>query len=197
MNSLSREALKQLFTEARSFNAWTNEPVTDEQLRAVHELAKFSTTATNAHPTRFFFVRSPEAKQTLKAALNPGNVDKTMAAPVTAVIAWDEKFYEKMPQLFPARPQLAQVLGDLPLEKRDFMMLQNTGLEAAWFMLAARALGLDVGPMGGFDRAKVDETLLAGTGWRSVLLINLGHGQREGLFPRLPRLSFDDAARIA
>jgi 3-hydroxypropanoate dehydrogenase len=124
-------------------------------------------------------------------------VDKTMAAPVTVVIATDPKFYEKMTVLFPARPQLVEGLAAMPAEKRDHMTTQASGLEAAYLILAARSLGLDCGPMGGFDREKVDATVLEGTGWKSQLLINVGYGDRSTLHPRLPRLEFDVACKVA
>lgn len=198
MNAVPDSALQQIFTDARSLNAWKPEPVSDELIRRVYDLAKLGPTATNSHPARFLFVKSPELKAQLREALNPGNVDKTMAAPVTVVVAWDEKFHTHMPTLFPARGEaLKASFGDLPAERRDAMMLQNTGLEAASLIYAARALGLDAGPMGGFDKAKVDATLLKDTGWHAVLLINLGYGDRSQLPPRLPRLDFETAARIA
>lgn len=197
MPALDESSLRQLFLDARTHNAWTSEPVSDEVLRQLYELVKLGATATNSHPTRFLFVRSPEAKAVLKEALSPGNVEKTMAAPVTVVVAVDEQFHEQLPTLFPSRGEaLKQRLGALAGPERDFMLTQNSGLEAAYLLLAARALGLDAGPMGGFDKAKVDATLLAGTGWRSVLLVNLGHGDASRLFPRLPRLDFDTAARL-
>lgn len=197
MNAVHDEALKQLFSDARTLNVWKPEPVSDELLRRVYDLAKLGPTATNSHPTRFLFVRSPEAKAQLREALSPGNVDKTMQAPVTVVVAWDEKFHQHLPTLFPARgAALATSLADLPRDRRDFMVVQNSGLEAAALIYAARALGLDAGPMGGFDRAKVDETLLKDTGWHSVLLINLGYGDRSQHPPRLPRLEFEQAARV-
>lgn len=197
MNAVHEESLKQLFTEARSLNAWKPEPVSDELIRRIYDLAKLGPTATNSHPARFLFVKSPEAKAVLKEALSPGNVDKTMQAPVTVVVAWDEKFHVHMPTLFPSRgAALATALADMPQDRREFMMVQNSGLEAASLIYAARALGLDAGPMGGFDRKKVDETLLKDTGWHSVLLINLGYGDRSNQPPRLPRLEFDQAARI-
>ena len=198
MHELSSESLAQLFLDARTLTAWKPEPVSDELLHRVYELTRLGPTATNSHPSRFFFVRSAEAKARLKPALNPGNVDKTMAAPATVVVATDPKFYEKMTVLFPARgAQLVEGLGSMPVEKRDFMTTQASGLEAAYFMLAARSLGLDCGPMAGFDREKVDATVLEGTGWKSALLINVGYGDRTALHPRLPRLDFDVACRIA
>ncbi len=197
MKAISEESLQQLFTDARTLHAWKPEPVSDALLTRLYDLAKLGPTSTNSHPARFLFVKSPEAKAQLKDALSAANIDKTMRAPVTVVVAWDEKFHTQMATLFPSRPELVQRMGDLPADKRDFMMVQNTGLEAAALIYAARALGLDAGPMGGFERAKVDETLLKGTGWHSVLLINLGYGDRTHQPPRLPRLDFEQAARIA
>lgn len=195
MPVLPDASLQQLFLEARTFNAFTAEPVSDELLQRLYELVKLGPTSTNSHPTRFVFVRSPEAKQRLAPALAPGNLEKTLAAPVTVVVAYDERYHEKMSKLMPMRPELGERLAAMPAEKREFNLVQNTGLEAAYFMLAARALGLDCGPMGGFDRAKLDAGLLEGTGWKSVLLINLGHGDRAKLHPRLPRLDFAEATR--
>lgn len=198
MKPIADDSLRQVFLEARTFSAWSPEPVSDDLLRRVYDLAKLGATATNSHPTRFLFVKSPEAKLRLEPTLSPGNVDKVRAAPVTVVVAFDERFHEKMPTLFPARgAQLVESLGAMPADKRDFMLVQNSGLEAAYLMLAARSLGLDCGPMAGFDRAKVDATFFEGTTWRSVLLINLGHGDREKIHPRLPRFDFETACRIA
>jgi len=196
-NPLSPEALSQLFLDARTHQVWTPEPVSDELLHRIYDLAKLGATSANSHSTRFFFVKSAEAKARLKPALNPPNVDKTMAAPVTVIIAADEKFHEQMPSLFPARPQMKDMMGAMPAPMRDFMTTQAAGLEAAYFMLAARSLGVDCGPMGGFDRTMVDATILEGSGWKSQLLINLGHGDPSKLYPRLPRLPFDVACRIA
>lgn len=196
MIELSEASLRQLFVEARTLSSWKPEPVSDALLQRIYALTRMGPTATNSHPTRFVFVRSPEGKALLKPALNAGNVDKTMAAPVTVVVATDPQFHTQMPALFPARPQLGEMLGSMPAEKREFMTTQAGGLEAAYLMLAARSVGLDCGPMGGFDREKVDAVLLEGTGWKSALLINLGFGDRSTLHPRLPRLDFDVACRL-
>jgi 3-hydroxypropanoate dehydrogenase len=140
-------------------------------------------------------VRSPEAKALLKPALSPGNVEKTMAAPVTAVFAYDLAFYEKLPKLFPHNPKMAESFAKDPAAAEAAAKLNGT-LGAAYFILAARALGLDCGPMGGFDRAKVDEAFFAGTSWRSNFLCNLGHGDPSKLHPRNPRLDFEEACKI-
>lgn len=197
MKPLTTDALNQLFLDARTLFAWKPEGISDELIHQLYALTKQGPTSTNSHPTRFFFVKSAAAKERLKPALNPGNVEKTMTAPLTVVIAVDEKFHEQMPTLLPHRPELKDSLGAMPDDKRQFLLTQNSGLEAGYFIMAARSLGLDAGPMGGFDRAKVDATLLEGTGWKSVLLINLGYGDRSTLRPRLPRLDFDVACRIA
>lgn len=197
MPELPTESLRQIFLDARTLSHWKPEPVSDELLRKIYELTRLGPTATNSHPTRFLFVRTAEGKERLKPALNPGNVEKTMTAPVTVVVATDPRFHEQMTTLFPARPQLVESLANMPAEKRDFMTTQAGGLEGAYFMIAARSLGLDCGPMAGFDRAKVDATLLEATGWKSALLINVGYGDRGSLHPRLPRLDFEVACRLA
>jgi 3-hydroxypropanoate dehydrogenase len=153
-------------------------------------------TSANSQPARFLFVKSPRAKEKLRPALAVGNVEKTMMAPVTAIVAYDLLFYENLPKLFPARPEFKASMASMPPEQRDFFLVQNSSLQAAYLMLAARSLGLDCGPMGGFDRAKVDEAFFAGTAWRSILLINLGHGDPSKVFPRNPRLDFEEACRI-
>jgi 3-hydroxypropanoate dehydrogenase len=185
-----------LFREARSHNKFTSEPVSDETLHALYDLMKFGPTSANSSPARFVFVRTPEGKEKLKPALSSGNLDKTMAAPVTVIIAYDPKFYEHLPHLFPHN-----------LEARNWFTsndslaattaFRNGTLQGAYLMLAARSLGLDVGAMSGFDNAKVDEAFLAQKGWRSNFLCNLGHGDPAGLFPRSPRLSFDEACILA
>jgi 3-hydroxypropanoate dehydrogenase len=196
-NALSNDALSQVFLEGRTYSYWLPEPVSDELLHQIYELTKLGATSANTHSTRFFFVKSPEAKERLKPSLNATNVDKVMSAPVTVIVAADEKFHEQMPTLMPMRPESKDRMAAMPAPMRDFMITQGAGLEAAYFMLAARSLGLDCGPMGGFDRAKVDATLLEGLGWKSQMLINLGHGDASKLHPRLPRLPFDVACRVA
>jgi 3-hydroxypropanoate dehydrogenase len=193
--SLDAAALDQLFRTARSQNAFTDQPVTDAELHALYELVKWGPTAANATPARFVFVTSPEAKARLKPALSPSNVDKTMSAPVTVIIGHDLDFHEQLPKLFPHID--AKAWFDGPQEARVETALRNGALQGAYLILAARALGLDAGPMSGFDSALVDEAFFAGTSIKSNFLVNLGHGDPAGVFERLPRLSFDEAARIA
>jgi 3-hydroxypropanoate dehydrogenase len=193
---LSDESLERLFLHARTHNGWLDTPVDDALLRRIYEVARLGPTAANSVPARFVFVKSREAKERLRPALAAGNVDKTMQAPVTAIVAYDEAFHERMPHLFPARPQMRESLGAMPVDKRDWMLLQNGSLQAGYLIMAARSLGLDCGPMGGFDRAAVDKLFLEGTAWKSILLVNMGHGDPAKLHPRLPRLAFEQACRI-
>ncbi|RKG63339.1 malonic semialdehyde reductase [Corallococcus sp. CA054B] len=193
--ALDTDALEQLFTEARTYPGWQDRPVTEETLRRIYELARMAPTAVNSQPVRLVFVRSREAKEKLKPALSPTNVDKTMQAPVTVIVAYDTAFHEQMPKLFPARDMKSVFAAQTP-EAREQSAFMNGTLQAGYVILAARALGLDCGPMGGFDKAKVDEAFLQGTGWKSNLLINLGYGDPAKLFPRNPRLSFEDACRL-
>ncbi|RKG56209.1 malonic semialdehyde reductase [Corallococcus sp. AB011P] len=193
--ALDTDALEQLFTEARTYPGWQDRPVTDETLRRIYELARMAPTAVNSQPVRLVFVRSREAKERLKPALSPGNVDKTMQAPVTVIVAYDTAFHEQMPKLFPSR-DMKSVFAAMTPEAREQAAFMNGTLQGGYVILAARALGLDCGPMGGFDKAKVDEAFLQGTGWKSNFLINLGYGDPAKLFPRNPRLSFEDACRV-
>ena len=188
-------ALDQLFRTARTQNAFQDRPVEDSQLRALYDLLKWAPTSANASPARFVFVKSAEAKQKLAPALSEGNLAKTLAAPVTAIIGFDLDFHEKLPYLFPHTD--AKAWFDGPREGRHEAAFRNGSLQGAYLILAARALGLDAGPMSGFDPAKVDEAFFAGTAIKSNFLVNLGYGDPSGIFPRLPRLSFDEAARIA
>lgn len=193
--ALDTDALEQLFTEARTYPGWQDRPVTDETLRRIYELARMAPTAVNSQPVRLVFVRSRQAKEKLKPSLSPGNVDKTMQAPVTAIVAYDTNFHEQMPKLFPSRDMKSVFAAQTP-EAREQAAFLNGTLQAGYVILAARALGLDCGPMGGFDKAKVDEAFLQGTGWKSNILINLGYGDPAKLFPRNPRLAFEDACRL-
>ena len=188
-------ALDQLFRTARTQNTFQDRPVEDSQLRALYDLLKWAPTSANASPARFVFVKSAEAKQKLAPALSEGNLAKTLAAPVTAIIGFDLDFHEKLPFLFPHTD--AKAWFDGPREGRHEAAFRNGSLQGAYLILAARALGLDAGPMSGFDPAKVDEAFFAGTAIKSNFLVNLGYGDPSGIFPRLPRLSFDEAARIA
>ncbi|MEL1262947.1 malonic semialdehyde reductase [Pseudoxanthomonas putridarboris] len=194
--ALNAAALDQLFRTARTQNAFLDKPVEDAQLHALYELVKWGPTAANTTPARFVFVKSQEAKARLAPALDEGNLKKTVAAPVTAIIGFDEDFHEKTPYLFPHVPD-AKSWFEGPRENRHVVAFRNGSLQGAYLIIAARALGLDAGPMSGFDNAKVDEAFFAGTAIKSNFLVNLGYGDPAGVFPRLPRLSFDEAARIA
>jgi 3-hydroxypropanoate dehydrogenase len=183
-----------LFREARTHNVWSDQPVTDDDLRAVFELMKWGPTSANCSPARFVFVRSPEAKEKLKPALSAGNTAKTMAAPVTAIVAYDPKFYDHLPRLFPHADARAWFVSSEALAEET--AFRNGTLQGAYFIIAARALGIDCGPMSGFDKAKVNEAFFAENGWKANFLINLGHGDIGELFPRSPRLDFADACQI-
>ncbi len=187
-------ALDQLFRTARTQNAFQDRPVEDSQLRALYDLLKWGPTSANNSPARFVFVKSADAKQKLAPALSEGNLAKTMAAPVTVIVGFDQDFHEKLPYLFPHTD--AKSWFDGPRESRHEAAFRNGTLQGAYLILAARALGLDAGPMSGFDNAKVDAAFFAGTAIKSNFLVNLGYGDPAGVFPRLPRLSFDEAARI-
>jgi len=195
MSVLNDAALDQLFRTARTHNGWLDKPVTDDQLRAIYELMKWGATSANSCPARIVFIKSKEAKEKLGQAISDGNRAKTLAAPVTALVATDYAFYEKLPQLFPHVDAKSWFVGNQALI--DTTAFRNATLQGAYLMLAARALGLDCGPMSGFDNAKLDELFFAGTTVKSNFLINLGYGDAAALFPRSPRLSFDEAASIA
>jgi 3-hydroxypropanoate dehydrogenase len=192
--SISREALDQLFSEARTHTAWLPEPVPLELLRKAYELASLAPTSANGSPARFVFLTTAGAKALLKPALAPGNVDKTMAAPVTVIIAWDTEFHEKLPKLFPHADMRSFFVGNQPLIHET--TFRNSSLQAAYFILAARALGLDCGPMSGFDAAKLNAAFFPDGKWKVNLLCNLGYGDPSKLFPRNPRLNFEEAAVI-
>ena len=186
-------SLDQIFRTARTHNELGGE-VSDDTLRQLYDLAKWGPTSANMTPARLVFVKSAEAKAKLEPALDEGNRAKTMAAPVTVIVAHDEDFHEKLPYLFPHTDAKSWFEG--PREGRREAAFRNGSLQGAYVILAARALGLDTGPMSGFDNAKVDAAFFAGTAIKSNFLINLGHGDTAKLFPRSPRLSFDEAARI-
>ena len=192
---LDADTLDTLFLEARTFPGWTPRPVEEPLLRQLWSLARLPPTSANSNPARLVFVKSPEAKLRLKPALSPGNVDKTMAAPVTVIVAYDTRFAEHLPRLFPAR-DMKSIFDKMPPEAREKQAFMNSSLQGAYLILAARALGLDCGPMGGFDAAQVDAAFLAGTSWRSNFLMNLGYGDTAKLHPRSPRLDFEEACRI-
>ncbi|ATD66249.1 malonic semialdehyde reductase [Luteimonas chenhongjianii] len=192
-DTLPDAALDQLFRTARTYNGFSGE-ISDETLHQLYELLKFAPTSANASPARFVFVKSAEGKARLGAALSEGNYDKTMSAPVTVIVAHDEDFHEKLPFLFPHTD--AKSWFDGPRENREVPAFRNGTLQGAYLIMAARALGLDTGPMSGFDNAKVDEAFFAGTSIKSNFLVNLGKGDPATIFPRSPRLPFDEAARI-
>jgi 3-hydroxypropanoate dehydrogenase len=194
---LSDEPLDTIFRAARTHTAWLPRPVDDSLLRRVYDLAKLGPTSANTCPMRIVFVKSPEAKARLKPALIAGNVEKTMAAPVCAIIANDTKFYEHIPRLFPHNPGFMNLFTAPDREEFTRVhILRNGTLQGAYFLIAARALGLDAGPMSGFDNARVDAEFFPDGRYRSNFLCNLGHGDPSKLHPRLPRLEFDEACRI-
>ncbi len=192
---IDEAALDQLFREARTHNGWQPRPVADELLRQAVDLAKMGPTSANASPLRIVFVRTKEGKERLKPALGPTNVEKTMAAPVTAIIGHDLAFHDLLPRLFPHADARAWFVGNEPLIETT--AFRNGSLQGAYFILAARALGLDCGPMSGFDNAQVDAAFFAGTTIKSNFLVNLGYGDPAKLFPRSPRLDAAEIARFA
>ncbi|WP_233839871.1 malonic semialdehyde reductase [Dyella sp. 2HG41-7] len=192
---LAEAALDQLFRTARTYNAFLSKEVTNEQLHALYDLAKFGPTSANSSPMRLVFVKSAAAKEKLKPFLSEGNRAKTMAAPVTAIVANDHAFFEQLPKLFPHADARSWFAGNQALA--DTTAFRNATLQGAYVIMAARALGLDCGPMSGFDNAGVDQAFFAGTTIKSNFLINIGYGDASrDLFPRSPRLSFDEAARV-
>lgn len=188
------KALDVLFRDARSHGAWLPRPVDEELLRAAYELARLAPTSANASPARFVFLTTPEAKERLVPALMPGNVDKTRSAPVTVIVAQDMEFYEHLPRLFPFVDARSWFAGN-PGMIAD-TAARNSSLQGAYFLLAARALGLDCGPMSGFDAEKVNAEFFPDGKWRANFLINLGYGDPAQLHPRAPRLEFDEACRV-
>jgi 3-hydroxypropanoate dehydrogenase len=191
---LTDAGLDLLFRNARSHRAWLDRPVPDELLQRVYELARFGPTSANCSPMRVLFVRSREGKERLRPALTPGNVDKTMQAPVTAIVGHDLEFYEQLPRLFPTADMRANFVGKPELIAAT--AFRNGSLQGAYLMLAARALGLDCGAMSGFDNAKVDAAFFPDGRVRSNFLCNLGYGDPSKLGPRPPRPTFDEVCRI-
>lgn len=192
--ALDDTALDTLFRNARTHNSWHDRAVPDELLIELYETLKWGPTSMNCTPARFVFVKSREAKERLRKALSPGNVDKTMAAPVTVIVAHDSRFYEHLPTLFPHSDGKALFEGNAELAATT--MFRNGTLQGAYLILAARALGLDVGPMSGFNNARLDAEFFPDGRFRSNFLANLGFGDGRNQFPRGPRLDFDQAASI-
>ena len=191
---LNDTALDQLFRSARTYNAFFGD-IDDATLQRLYDLLKWGPTAANAGPARFVFVKSPAAKARLAPALDPGNRDKTLAAPVTVIVGYDMAFYEKLPVLFPHTDARSWFAGK-PEPVLETVAMRNGSLQGAYLILAARSLGLDTGPMSGFNNAMLDEAFFAGTSIRSNFLVNLGQGDASSIFPRSPRLGFDEACRI-
>ncbi len=200
---LSKEALDVLFHEARTHSAWLDRPVSDHLLRHLYEVMKFGPTSANSNPARIVFLRTPEAKQRLLPALSPTNVDKTLKAPVTAIVGYDIKFYDQTPKLFPHNPGMRDNFAKNE-KLADITAFRNGSLQGAYLIIAARALGLDCGPMSGFDNAKVDAEFFSASAGnpsafidvKSNFLCNLGYGDASKLFQRNPRLPFEDACRL-
>jgi 3-hydroxypropanoate dehydrogenase len=186
---------EQLFDNARTHNGFTAEPIPQATLRQLYDLMKWGPTSANCSPARIVFVSSPEGKEKLLAGMSPGNVEKTRSAPVTAIIGMDMAFYDKLPQLFPHADAKPWFVGKQPMI--DATAFRNSSLQGGYFIIAARALGLDCGPMSGFDAEKVDAAFWAGTTVKTNFIVNLGRGDAAKLFARSPRLTFDEACRLA
>ena len=192
---IEEEGQDLIFRNARSYSYWQDKPVDDELLRRVYDLTKMGPTSANMCPLRIIFVKSAQTKERLKPALDPGNVHKAMTAPVVAILAMDIQFYEKLPQLFP-QADARSWFKDLSESVLEYVALRNSSLQGAYLMIAARALGLDCGPMSGFDNAKVDAEFFAGTRVKSNFLCCIGYGDPSKLHPRLPRLTFEEACKV-
>ena len=192
--ALDDPALDALFRTARTKYRWTDQPVSDDELRSLYDLLKFGPTSANSSPARFVFIRDKESKDRLKRALSPGNVEKVMAAPVTVIVAYDPFFYDHLPRLFPHADAKSWFSGNPDLA--DETGFRNGTLQGAYLIMAARAMGLDCGPMSGFDKSKVDQLFLTDHGWKSNFLISLGHGEPEDEHERAPRLDFGDACLL-
>lgn len=193
---LPDSAFDQLFLQAHTLNAWQDKPVPDALLHRLYNTLRMAPTSMNSNPLRVVFVKSLAAKEKLKLALMEGNRAKTLAAPVTAILAYDTKFFEQLPKLFPPRPNARDMFAN-NTALADTTAFRNSSMQGAYLILAARALGLDCGPMSGFDNAKVDELFFAGSNVKSNFICNLGYGDSKGIYPRNPRLAFDEACRIA
>lgn len=195
-NKVNDAALDQLFRLARTRNSWTDRPVSDEQLRELYDLLKLGPTSANTCPARFVWVRTAEGKARLAALVSDTNRPKVLAAPVTVIVGYDLDFADRLPQLFPGRGEkLKEYFRDAALAQTT--AFRNGSLQGGYLILAARALGLDTGPMSGFDNERVDVEFFAGTRIKSNFICSLGYGSDENLFPRNPRLSFEDAGKFA
>ena len=193
--AISIMSIQQLFTAARTHHAWQDRDIADGLLHEIYDLAKWGPTSANSLPMRIVFVKSKSAKEKLMPALAGSNVEQVRAAPVTAIVAYDQKFYDQLPTLFPAFDARTLFASNSSLSEQT--AFRNSSLQGAYFILAARALGLDTGPMSGFDNAKVDQAFFENSSWRSNFLCNIGYGDAAKLHPRGPRLGFDQACIIA
>jgi 3-hydroxypropanoate dehydrogenase len=191
---VSTEVLDQLFVEARTRNAWTDRPVPEALIRQLYDTMKFGPTSANSSPARFVFVTSPEGRARLAPHMSEGNRDKTMQAPVNVIIGFDTEFHDQLPKLFPHAPDARDWFAE-PNARRE-AAFRNGTLQGAYMLIAARALGLDAGPMSGFDVEGVKQEFFAGTSVEPNFIMSLGYGSDENLFPRSPRLTFDEAAQI-
>ncbi len=196
MPELDSAGFDLLFNSARTYTAWLDKPVDAGILKQAYDLAKMAPTSANNQPMHITFVSSKEAKEKLKPCLDAGNVDKTMSAPTTAIIAYDEKFQDQLARWWPHNADKMKTMYDSKPELAHDTAFRNGSLQGGYFILAARALGLDCGPMSGFNNAKVDEAFFAGTSLKSNFLINLGYGDASKLYPRGPRPSFDEYCSI-
>lgn len=194
--TIPSDAVAQLFTEARTANAFTDEPISDDHLRAIFELAKFPPTAANVQPLRVLFVRPGEARERLIPHMKEFNQAKTRSAPMVAVLAADTDFHEFIPRVYPVRPQMKDFLAADPVAREE-MARFNATLQIGYFLLAVRAAGLAAGPMGSFDKAGVDREFFDGTTWKSLLVVNIGHPGENAWYPRMPRLGYEDVVRFA
>jgi len=192
---ISIMSIQQLFTAARTHHAWQDRDIADALLHEIYDLAKWGPTSANSLPMRIVFVKSKSAKEKLLPAVTGSNVEQVRSAPVTAIIAYDQKFYDQLPTLFPAFDARSLFASNPSLSEQT--AFRNGSLQGAYFILAARALGLDTGPMSGFDNAKVDQAFFEGSSWKSNFLCNIGYGNAAKLHPRGPRLSFDQACIIS
>jgi 3-hydroxypropanoate dehydrogenase len=195
-DKLDDTALDQLFRTARTRNGWTEQPVTEQQLRELYDLMKLGPTSANCCPARFVWIRSAEAKGRLAALAAPGNAPKILAAPVTVIVGYDLDFALQLPKLFPARGKEMQGYFSDPLMAQT-TAFRNGSLQGAYLIIAARALGLDCGPMSGFNNEAVDREFFANTRIRSNFICSIGYGSDENLFPRNPRLTFEESGRLA
>jgi 3-hydroxypropanoate dehydrogenase len=192
---LTEEALDLLFRQAHTHSSWLDRPVPAEILREIYDLAKWGPTSANSSPARFVFVTTPEAKERLLTAVAPGNLDKTRTAPVNVIVAWDTQYYDELPRLFPHVPGMRSFFADNRAMAEE-AALRNGSLQGGYFILAARGLGLDCGPMSGFDAAQLNAEFFPDGRWKANFLLNLGYGDPEKLFPRNPRLEFDEACQV-